>query len=562
MTKHAAAALIARGRSGDETAFGQLFQEVSPFLRHSAASELAELAALTDPDEVVHWTRKEGWKIFATFEGSTAEELQTWLSGILLERIRLDRQQSSEDAETLVQRNSFKPEQDVGPAEDSTDLADRKAGSAQDKHSNETLSYGSVDPHATVAGPPKSPVAGDMPIKKFGEYDILQTIARGGMGVVYKARQRRLNRVVALKMILAGQFANQDDVERFYLEAESAAQLRHPNIVGIHEVGECDGQHYFSMNYIDGESLAERVRERPLSPLVAARFVKAISGAMAYAHTHGVLHRDLKPSNVMIDQDEVPLITDFGLAKRMEDELKLTVAGSILGTPSYMPPEQASGKIDELSVRSDIYSLGAILYELLTGRPPFGAAHPFETLQQVIEVEPVLPRLQNSSVPVDLETICLKCLQKEQERRYASGQELADELERFIQGEPILARPIGVVERVWRWCRRNPKIAASISMTVASILLALVATTFLYVRAEAARAQTAIALGKAETSRDQLLAAINDLYTSWGDVKLLNEPGFEEVRAELLGTARKLHRETLQLLGDDPKIRQELGAAN
>jgi tRNA A-37 threonylcarbamoyl transferase component Bud32/tetratricopeptide (TPR) repeat protein len=386
--------------------------------------------------------------------------------------------------------------------------------------------------------------------KRFGDYEILETIAKGGMGVVYKARQRKLNRIVALKMILAGQFADQDDIDRFYVEAEAAAQLRHPNIVGIFEVGECEGQHYFSMEYIEGKSLSDLVREHPLAPRAAAKFVKTISHAMYYAHQEGVLHRDLKPSNVLVDENDVPLITDFGLAKRTEEQSVRTVAGSVLGTPSYMPPEQAQGKLDQISVRSDVYSIGAILYELITGKPPFGSANPWETIKQVINNEPVSPRLLNNSVPADLETICLKCLQKDQTRRYQSAQDLADELQRFLAGEPILARPISVVERSVRWCYRNPW--PTVAMAV--MLFAVVGTSVGFYKAS-------VAQHRAEMSRDQLLTAINELFTAWGDVTLLNEPGFEDVRAQLLATAKNLYERMGKELGADPKIQQGLGEA-
>ncbi|MEX0712979.1 MAG: serine/threonine-protein kinase, partial [Pirellulales bacterium] len=276
--------------------------------------------------------------------------------------------------------------------------------------------------------------------RQFGDYELLEEIARGGMGVVYKARQVRLNRLVAIKMILAGQFATDRDVERFYTEAQAAANLRHPHIVAIHEVGEHDGQHFFSMDYVEGQSLSALVKDHPLPSRMAADFVQTIAEAIHHAHEQGILHRDLKPSNVLVDRANQPRVTDFGLARRIEGDSQLTATGTVVGTPSYMPPEQAAGKRGAMGPASDVYSLGAILYELLTARPPFQAATSLDTMLQVLHSEPVPPRLLNRAVDRDVETISLKCLQKDPRRRYASAQELADDLQRYSNHEPILAR--------------------------------------------------------------------------------------------------------------------------
>ena len=305
-----------------------------------------------------------------------------------------------------------------------------------------------------VGGPAKVPPVGSK-VQYLGDYELLSEIARGGMGVVYRARQSRLNRSVALKMILAGQFASEADVERFHIEAEAAANLDHSGIVPIFEVGEHEGNHYFSMGLVEGGSLASMVSDGPLPALEAAKLVHKIAEAIQYAHDNGVIHRDLKPANVLIDQTGQPKVTDFGLARRLDGDSNLTGTGQILGTPAYMPPEQASGKTDEIGPLADVYSVGAILYCLITGRPPFQGSGPLETLRHVVEKEAVAPRSLNPDVPKDLETICLKCLQKDQNRRYQSAAELSAELERFIKGEPIRARPVDAFERLLKWARRN-----------------------------------------------------------------------------------------------------------
>ncbi len=315
------------------------------------------------------------------------------------------------------------------------------------------------------------PAQSGLTIRYFGDYELLDEIARGGMGVVFKARQVNLNRVVALKMILAGQLAHDSDVKRFYAEAEAAASLDHPGIVPIFEIGQHDGQHYFSMAFVEGESLAKKVANGPLPPRDAAQLVKQVSEAVEYAHAKGIIHRDLKPANVLLDSQGQPKVTDFGLAKQTQGDSGLTGTGQILGTPSYMPPEQAAGKLEQIGPHSDVYSLGALLYCLVTGRPPFQAASPTDTLLQVLNQEPVAPRQLNPQVPLDLETIALKCLEKEPARRYVRASDVADELARFLRGEPILARPVGWIERQWRWCKRNPLVAGLIAAIYLVLLI-------------------------------------------------------------------------------------------
>lgn len=324
------------------------------------------------------------------------------------------------------------------------------------------------DESPNSAGP--TPTAG-APLGGFGNYDLLEELGHGGMGVVYKARQRSLQRVVALKMLLGGQFAGKVALGRFRAEAELAAQLQHPNIVAIHEIGEQDGLPYFTMDFVAGRNLVNLVRDHPLSAQAAANYVQIIARAIHYAHEQGVLHRDLKPSNILIDAFDQPRITDFGLAKRLTGSTSdLTVSGQALGSPNFMPPEQAAGKHKTSGPTSDIYGLGAILYYLITGRPPFMAENASAAVRQVLENEPVSPRVLNPGVPRDLETLCLKCLQKEPTQRYASAQAVADELGRFLRGEPILARPVSTVTHVWRWCRRKPQVAGlSLALVVLGV---------------------------------------------------------------------------------------------
>ncbi len=294
----------------------------------------------------------------------------------------------------------------------------------------------------------------------FGQYELIEEIGRGGMGVVYKARQKGLERLVAVKMILAGQLATDDHVRRFHAEAKAAAQLEHAGIVHVHEVGQFHGQHFFAMEYVDGKSLAQHIADGSVDFEQAVRLMIAVARAVEHLHRHGILHRDLKPSNILIDSDGQPHVTDFGLAKALADDSQRTATGIIAGTPSYMPPEQASGRHAELGPEADVYSLGAVLYELLTGQPPFREENPLDTVMQVLSRDPPLPRQLNTHVPYGLELICLKCLAKSPEGRYRSAGELADELERFARREPLAVRPPGPVARVQGWARREPALAS------------------------------------------------------------------------------------------------------
>ena len=322
------------------------------------------------------------------------------------------------------------------------------------------------DPHR--AGP-----ASRLKMPVVPGYEILEELGRGGMGIVYKARELRLNRLVALKMILAGEYAGTDAVERFMAEAEIVARLQHPSIVRIHAIGDCEGRPYVDLEYIEGGSLAVRLDGTPWPPREAAGLVETLASAMAEAHRMGIVHRDLKPANILFADDGTPKITDFGLAKSTENDADLTRTHSILGSPNYMAPEQADGHARDVGPTADVYALGTNLYELLTGRPPFVGPTILATLDLVKNVEPVPPRHLQPDVASDLETICLKCLRKEPHHRYESAEALAEDLGRYLDGEPILARPTPHWERAWKWVRRRPAIAALVIVSTLSLLAAI-----------------------------------------------------------------------------------------
>ena len=331
-------------------------------------------------------------------------------------------------------------------------------------------------------GDPKSPIVGDM-VGYFGDYELLKVIGEGGRGIVYEARQISLDRRVALKLIRSASLAGEDAITRFHLEAEATAKLEHPGIVPVYEIGQHEGRHFLTLKLVEGGSLKE-LKEQGVEflddPRACALLIKKVAEAIAYAHARGILHRDLKPANVLLDNKGEPSVTDFGLAKRVNDNSELTQSGVIIGTPAYMAPEQASGHRDEVTTLSDIFGLGATLYFLLTGQAPFGGKSITETLIRVQESTPSPPSKINPKVPRDLETICLKAMAKEPARRYATAGELANDLERYLNDEPIRARPVSVFERGWRWCRRNRAITA-ISFVVFALLVGIVtATVFLH----------------------------------------------------------------------------------
>jgi serine/threonine protein kinase/tetratricopeptide (TPR) repeat protein len=304
----------------------------------------------------------------------------------------------------------------------------------------------------------------------FGDYELLEQIGRGGQGVVFRARQKSLNRTVALKVISLGRWASKTHLKRFRLEAEAAARLEHPGIVPIHEVGERDGQCYFSMKFVEGGQLDEVVKQTPMSIRQAAELITKVARTVHYAHEHGILHRDIKPGNILLDQKGEPHLTDFGLARLVETESTMTRTMEVLGTPSYMAPEQAVGNNAAVSSATDVYGLGAVLYQLLTGQPPFAGGTTYETIKLALDNEPRQPRQLNPKIDRDLSTICLKCLEKDPKRRYSSALALAEDLERWLRHEPISARHTGIFTRGQKWVRRNPT-----SAFLAASLLALAA---------------------------------------------------------------------------------------
>jgi eukaryotic-like serine/threonine-protein kinase len=378
----------------------------------------------------------------------------------------------------------------------------------------------------------------------FGDYELLEEIARGGMGVVYRARQVSLNRPVAVKMILAGLFASEAERKRFRLEAETAARLTHPNIVEIYEVGEHQGQPYFSMRLVEGASLAKQAA-RALSIRDSVRIMVKTARAVHFAHQRGVLHRDLKPGNILLDRQGEPHITDFGLARLIEGGSDLTLSGALLGSPGYMPPEQASGKAKHLTTAADIYGLGAVLYFLLTGQAPFTGATPIETTRRVLDEEPPKPRRLNPHLDADLETICLKCLEKDPQRRYGSAEALADDLDRWLRYEPILARPSGTLHRLGKWVRREPRVAALVGVVAFSFAVGVGSVVYEWRQADAARRQAESERhaaekhsARAEAAQRDATEKLRDSYLAQAHAnRLTTEPGRRYRSLEILAKA-------------------------
>ena len=424
-------------------------------------------------------------------------------------------------------------------------------------------------------------------------YQLLGELGRGGMGVVYKARHLGLDRLVALKMILAGGQSGTEQLARFKTEAEALATLHHPNIVQIHDFGTHDGRPYFSLEYLEGGSLEKLLNGQPQSPTATGALVEQLALGIQSAHDVGIIHRDIKPANVLLQLKNpsvqsakginnkgaldrsllsvfIPKITDFGLAKTLDSNSTETKAGTILGTPSYMAPEQAEGRKD-LTPAVDIYALGTILYESLTGRPPFKATTPFDTVMQVISEEPVPPRRLQSKIPKDLETICLKCLEKAPHRRYQSACALAEDLRHFLNGEPIQARPVGPITRLLKWSRRRPTLASLLMLCGIALLAAL----WQGWRATIALAEVERQKGFLEHSRDvaekervraqallrKSVEAVNRLMLRVSDPRLVRLAGFQDERRKMLEEAVTFQRDLLRMESNDPEVRRETGLA-
>ncbi|MFO0809108.1 MAG: serine/threonine-protein kinase [Gemmataceae bacterium] len=347
-------------------------------------------------------------------------------------------------------------------------ILDRDTPPVAPDTSDATAAFGSAGERVEpTAGAKSERLAGE----KIANYDILAELGRGGMGVVYKAQDRRLKRLVALKVVLAGGHAGAAERLRFQVEIEAAARLQHPNIIQVYEVGEEDSRPFMAMEYCPGGSLDERIQDQPQPPREAAQMVATLADALHHAHRAGIVHRDIKPANVLLSDDGIPKVADFGLAKRLDEADGLTQTGAIMGSLGYMAPEQAAGRTREATPATDVYSLGAVLYKMLSGRLPFHGPSQLETINSIVTRDPVSIRVFQPRLPQDLATICHKCLEKKPAGRYASAAALAEDLRRYLADQPIQARPLGPVERAWRWARRHPGLSFVLLAGVTMLLV-------------------------------------------------------------------------------------------
>jgi tetratricopeptide (TPR) repeat protein/tRNA A-37 threonylcarbamoyl transferase component Bud32 len=395
----------------------------------------------------------------------------------------------------------------------------------------------------------------------LGEYEVLEELGRGGMGVVYKARHLRLRRLVALKMLLASPHRSEEERVRFCTEAETIARLQHPNIVQIYEVGEQDGHPFLALEFVEGTTLDRELNGAPLAPRAAAQLLEQLARAIHAAHARGVVHRDLKPANVLLTPEGIPKITDFGLAKTLDQDGGQTRTGVVMGTPSYMAPEQARGASRDVTATTDVYALGAMLYETLTGRPPFQGSTNVETTRLVLEQEPVPPRRLQPQVPRDLQTICLTCLEKDPRKRYARALDLAEDLRRFQANEAIRARPAGITERTLKWVRRRPALAALGAVSVLAVVALLALWGFLTFQLRQERDNARSERQRAEANFEKAQQAVDQMLTKVAEETLIHEPRMEQKRRALLEDALAFYQEVLRERGDDARLQHKTALA-
>jgi tetratricopeptide (TPR) repeat protein/tRNA A-37 threonylcarbamoyl transferase component Bud32 len=475
----------------------------------------------------------------------------------------------------IVTQVGIKPSGDIAGAE--TVAGSSRSSPDADSDATVARSASSIPPSpggsnptiadATVARETMTSVAGDAPtapdasqqpgrsaglrVRYIGDYETIAVLGQGGMGVVYKARQITLNRLVALKMIRNAEFANDDQVRRFQNEAEAVATLDHPGIVPIYEVGTYEDQRYFSMKLIEGDGLEKKLGDLSKDPRAAARVVAEVADAVNHAHQRGILHRDLKPANILLDNQGHAHVTDFGLAKRIEADAGLTVSGAIMGTPSYMAPEQAAGQTSLVTTASDVYGLGAILYAVLTGRAPFASDSVMNTLDQVRNRPPQPPARLNARVPADLELICLKCLEKEPQHRYVGAQALRDDLNRWLHGEPIAARPVGPMQRLRMWAKRKPALAGVSAALIVAMIAGMVGVTWQWREAVSQRNQArearddAVRQEQAARAAEAAAAAARDRALASED-KAVAARAQAEQNAQIAGIQATLALNTIQ----------------